>query len=96
MDRVNIIYIPHGGKPFEMEIDCTLESFQSMVDGYFDYIMADVNNALIFNADLEHPLDGNTFVVGFPSGRKVWTDTTLSVADVNRILERREHDIIRN
>ena len=86
MDRVNIIYVPHGGKPFEMEIDCTLQTFQSIVGGYFDYVMADANNMLIFNVDLEHPLDGDTFVIGHPSGRKMWTDTTLSIADVGRLL----------
>lgn len=97
MDRLKVIYLPMGGNPFEVEIDCKLEDFQRLVGGYFDYVMADANNAMVYNADAEGQINftykgmkvcGDVFFVGYPSGRKVWTDTTLTVADINRLIER--------
>ena len=100
MDRMKVIYVPVGGKPFEMVIDCTLEAFQGLVDGYFDYVMVDEKNAMVYNADAEGRVNfmlkgiavcGAVFFASIPHGRSVtWQSTTLSLTDVGRLIERGE------
>ena len=101
VDRIKVIYVPVGGKPFEMTIDCTLEAFRGLVDGYFDYVMVDEKNAMVYNVDDQYgdvnfrykgiAVCGAVFFASIPHGRSVtWQSTTLSLSDVGRLIERGE------
>ena len=93
---MKVIYKPVGAQPFEMDIDKTLEQFQSMVDGYFEYVMVTTDLAIICNENgrlmrmpynctiLGHDFVGPVFFVGV--GRKDWKDCPVPLTEVKKMI----------
>ena len=93
---MKIIYKPVGSQPFEMHIDKSLEQFQSLVDGYFEYVMVFADTAIICNEEgrirhmsynctiLGQDFFGPVFFVGV--GRWDWKDCNLNVDQVKEII----------
>lgn len=48
---MKVVYVPIKGNPFPCEIDETLEMFQALVEGPFNYEPVTPNMALVYNDD---------------------------------------------
>lgn len=94
---MKIIYKPVGGEPFEMDIDKSLESFQSLVDGYFEYVMVFQDTAVVCNEEgriRQMPYNCTVFGMGFYGpiffvgvGRTDWKDCNLTVDQVKNLYQ---------
>lgn len=94
---MEVIYKPVGSPPFKMDIDKSLEQFQSMVGGYFEYVMVFQDVAIVCNEEgrlngmplnckiLGQYFYGPIFFVGV--GRNDWKSCKLSVEEVSKMLE---------
>lgn len=51
MNRIRVYYKPVGAPAFPMDVQCCLESFQSLVSGYFEYYNINKQLAIVCNED---------------------------------------------
>jgi len=93
---ITIIYVPVAGNPYPMTIEPTLEMFQALVEGYFEYFFITPTMAIVCNEDgrlkgMQHNVTvkgtdfcGPVFFVGIK--RNDWADCPQSLEDIKRLI----------
>ena len=101
---VQIIYVPLRGNPFPMNIEPSVEMFQSLVEGFFDFRPIDTTTIMCINDDQwtepinftlnGRPIRGAVFFIGM-SGRE-WLDCPWTVDEIMNLVTREKETEVEN
>ena len=91
---VKIIYVPVKGNPFEMTIEPSVEMFQALVEGFYDFKPIDTTTIMGINDDQwtspdnftinGRPIRGAVFFIGM-RGRE-WLDCSWTVDEIMNLI----------
>ena len=95
---MKIVRVPVGGIPYTEEIEPSVELFQGLVEGPFDYAMVNAVTAMVFNADQwtqpynftinGRKIKGPVFFIGV--GRREWKDCDINTDRISEMIKEKE------
>lgn len=98
---MKIVRVPLQGMPYVEDIEPSVEIFQGLVEGPFDYAMVNAVTAMVYNADQwtqpynftinGRKIKGPVFFIGL--GRREWKDCDISAEQILEMMRSKDDTI---